>query len=358
MQKITGGVTTTYVYDALGRLAAEYSSQSPAGTGGTFFRTTDHLGSTRMVTRADQSIALCRDFFPFGEQIPASSIYSGRDQAACYGTSSSTFPQQFTGQERDEESKLDYFGARYYRPLLGRFTSPDAPLVDQFAENPQSWNLYGYVRNNPLSAIDPTGRETQICGLAEQETGEQACRVVNERFADAVRGNESFIVAGGDIYFRNEDGTQGQQIGRFEYLGPDGELSAGGQQVAEGLEARADASEQFITTFAAGAALAGAAPAAAGAAAPAAVRGATAVAATGPAASQNISQLALRLGNYLFGRSPVRSSRGLLNGRLTGDFIRIGYSWDARVAPGHGIFRIAIGSKRLPVHWHWNLWKR
>ena len=96
VEKITGGVTTNYVYDALGKLTTEYSSQTPTGTGGTFFRTQDHLGSTRMVPKADKSIALCRDFFPFGEQIPASSTYSSRDQAAYYGGSGSNFPQQFT----------------------------------------------------------------------------------------------------------------------------------------------------------------------------------------------------------------------------------------------------------------------
>ena len=44
--------------------------------------------------------------------------------------------------------------------MQGRFTSPDAPFADQFAENPQSWNLYSYVRNNPLVMVDPTGRRT------------------------------------------------------------------------------------------------------------------------------------------------------------------------------------------------------
>jgi RHS repeat-associated protein len=60
----------------------------------------------------------------------------------------------------DWETELDNFGARMYGPVLGRFTSPDAPLVDQDAGDPQSWNLYGYVRNNPLSFVDPTGRES------------------------------------------------------------------------------------------------------------------------------------------------------------------------------------------------------
>jgi RHS repeat-associated protein len=64
---------------------------------------------------------------------------------------------QFTGKERDSESGLDYFGARYYGSALGRFSSPDAPLVGQEASDPQSWNLYSYVRNNPGARVDPDG---------------------------------------------------------------------------------------------------------------------------------------------------------------------------------------------------------
>lgn len=53
---------------------------------------------------------------------------------------------------------LDYFGARYFSGAQGRFTSPDVPFADQNVEDPQSWNLYHYVRNNPLRYTDPTGR--------------------------------------------------------------------------------------------------------------------------------------------------------------------------------------------------------
>lgn len=61
------------------------------------------------------------------------------------------------GKERDAETGLDYFGARYYGSAIGRFTSPDEPLADQYPGDPQSWNLYGYVRNNPLHNIDLNG---------------------------------------------------------------------------------------------------------------------------------------------------------------------------------------------------------
>lgn len=55
---------------------------------------------------------------------------------------------------------LDYFGARYFSAAQGRFASPDLPFADQAPANPQSWNLYSYVRNNPLAFVDPTGRST------------------------------------------------------------------------------------------------------------------------------------------------------------------------------------------------------
>ncbi|WP_371417537.1 RHS repeat-associated core domain-containing protein [Granulicella sp. S190] len=69
---------------------------------------------------------------------------------------------RYTGKERDAESGLDYFGARYYGSSMGRFMSPDwdsdpdaVPYADY--ENPQSLNLYEYVQNNPLSVTDSEG---------------------------------------------------------------------------------------------------------------------------------------------------------------------------------------------------------
>jgi RHS repeat-associated protein len=65
---------------------------------------------------------------------------------------------RYTGKERDTESGLDYFGARYYSSNTGRFMSPD-PLGPWVADatNPQTWNMYSYALNNPLTNIDPSG---------------------------------------------------------------------------------------------------------------------------------------------------------------------------------------------------------
>ena len=74
--------------------------------------------------------------------------------------------QKSSGKERDGETGLDYFGARYFSGAQGRFTSPDAPFADQFVEDPQSWNLYAYVRNNPVVLTDPDGRAVNFLAAA------------------------------------------------------------------------------------------------------------------------------------------------------------------------------------------------
>jgi RHS repeat-associated protein len=65
--------------------------------------------------------------------------------------------QQFAGYERDNETGLDYAQNRYLSSPQGRFTSPDPTLLSVNGTNPQTWNRYAYVLNNPLQYIDPLG---------------------------------------------------------------------------------------------------------------------------------------------------------------------------------------------------------
>lgn len=82
--------------------------------------------------------------------------------------------EHFTGKERDQESGLDYFGARYYGSALGRFASPDPyeivvhknqgksaqqrrSLLNSFISNPQAWNEYVYALDDPLKLVDVEG---------------------------------------------------------------------------------------------------------------------------------------------------------------------------------------------------------
>jgi RHS repeat-associated protein len=75
---------------------------------------------------------------------------------------------RITGKERDTETGLDYFGARYYGSNMGRFMSPD-PLGGHL-EDPQTLNRYVYVRNNPLNLTDPTGLDFYLTCKEQSST--------------------------------------------------------------------------------------------------------------------------------------------------------------------------------------------
>ena len=102
--------------------AASWSPQYKNST--TYFIHKDHLGSTRVMTAMDDSVYDSMDYMPYGEQI-----------AGDTGTT-----HKFTGKERDSESILDNFGARYFSSSLGRFASPDPNNAGAIPESPQNWN--------------------------------------------------------------------------------------------------------------------------------------------------------------------------------------------------------------------------
>jgi RHS repeat-associated protein len=114
------------------------------GTEQVFYYDTDAIGSVRAVTDATGTVSYY-DFTPFGEP---------------WSVPSTPGTRQFAGKERDANSGLDYFGARYYASQTGRFTTVD-PLtnIDAALTDPQRWNRYAYARNNPLVFIDPDGKE-------------------------------------------------------------------------------------------------------------------------------------------------------------------------------------------------------
>ena len=104
----------------------------------------DAIGSTRLVTDANGQVIERYDYLPFGEPYPPSAAVETR---------------RFGGKERDNETGLDYFGARYYASQNGRFTSTDPFLaLEQALVNPQLWNRYTYTLNNPLKFTDPDGK--------------------------------------------------------------------------------------------------------------------------------------------------------------------------------------------------------
>ncbi|HLA12649.1 MAG TPA: RHS repeat-associated core domain-containing protein [Pyrinomonadaceae bacterium] len=64
-----------------------------------------------------------------------------------------------TSKERDNETGLDYFGERYYASTQGRFTSVDPLMASATTQDPQSFNRYTFVLNNPLRYVDPDGMD-------------------------------------------------------------------------------------------------------------------------------------------------------------------------------------------------------
>ena len=206
----TGGPTigaTVYVYDAFGRLAAEYRDGAAAAAPcQRCYLTTDYLGSVRTVTSETLQVVGRHDYLPFGEEIPANT--AGRD--GNFGAFDG-IQQRFTGKERDGETvaQLDFSEARYYGAVLGRFTSPDPLNAGADLLNPQSWNGYSYVVNNPLSLIDPTGLGTCPAG------SENTCIDVNSGPPEPLDTYSFCFVFscgnGGFDFGLNRGGESGQQ---------------------------------------------------------------------------------------------------------------------------------------------------
>jgi RHS repeat-associated protein len=175
----TGASVTYYVYDAQGDLAAEYGAPTDSGTK---YLVTDALGSTRLEVDSNGNTTKCLDYAPFGNEIPQG--VGGR--GACYAKisypgSPDTIDSKFTGKLRDNESGLDFFGARYFSAAQGRFTSPDwsekpQPVPYADLKDPQTLNLYVYVRNNPLSRRDADGH----CDSSAKATANTKCQDVSD----------------------------------------------------------------------------------------------------------------------------------------------------------------------------------
>jgi RHS repeat-associated protein len=166
--------TWQFLYDQSGRMLQRFNGTLWQGNiyvggrhlaedgGGTNISHSDWLGTERARVYY-QNNAVCETIasLPFGD--------GQTTTGACYHSS----PLHFTGKERDSESGLDYFGARYYSSSTGRFASPDwspAPEPVPYANltNPQTLNLYTIVADNPETFADLDGHisEEALCSNA------------------------------------------------------------------------------------------------------------------------------------------------------------------------------------------------
>jgi RHS repeat-associated protein len=154
----TGGAATGSIWGTCANsdLTLAVESTPVDAVVGTNFYLGDHLGTAQLELSQGGWPIWQGQFAPFGQEI----VNGSTIPPAQPDGSSNHF--KFTGKERDTESGLDYFGARYYASSMGRWMSPDwsakeEPVPYAKLDNPQSLNLYGYVLNNPLGMADPDG---------------------------------------------------------------------------------------------------------------------------------------------------------------------------------------------------------
>ncbi len=139
----SGNITDEYIFFGGRRIAHRKSS------GEVDYYFSDQVESARVVTNAAGTVLDDSDFYPFGGERPAITNTSGNNY-------------KFQSKERDTETGNDDFGARYYSSSFGRMLSPDwsaIPAAVPYADltNPQTLNLYQFVKNDPVLFIDGDG---------------------------------------------------------------------------------------------------------------------------------------------------------------------------------------------------------
>lgn len=197
----------TNVY-ANGKLLATYDND------GLHFYLEDPLGTRRAQT----------DYAGVQEQT-CSSLPFG-DGLACTGSTQYPTEHHFTGKERDQESGNDYFGARYYGSNVGRFMSPDwsakiEPVPYAKVYNPQTLNLYSYVGNNPLGAVDEDGHEWDQFDLLQNNIQNQK----DQRAAAAAAAEGEKVQSHAQQHNSNSTTSSSSQQGHFEYDQKTGQMT-------------------------------------------------------------------------------------------------------------------------------------
>jgi RHS repeat-associated protein len=140
---LKGNPKSEYVFFAGERIARK---DFPGNAVSYYF--SDQLKTASVITNSTGAITEDEDYYPWGGELQFVNNDSNH--------------YKFTSKERDSETGLDYFGARYYGNALGRFATPDDPFADQDQADPQSWNMYSYVRNNPTDYSDPDGHDCVV----------------------------------------------------------------------------------------------------------------------------------------------------------------------------------------------------
>ena len=160
--QVNNSLTNVLVYDATGKLLAEYGSPAPSGTQYLF---NDHQGSPRAITSSNGSIVSRHDYLPFGEELGAVGM---RASGQGYGLGDNG-RQKYAGMENDDATGMQHTLWRQYDSLSGRWTAPDPYGGSMSVASPQSFNRYSYVENNPVNSVDPLGLALSDIGVVQTD---------------------------------------------------------------------------------------------------------------------------------------------------------------------------------------------
>lgn len=182
---------------AAGTLLATYD------LAGLHFYLDDPLGTRRAQTDPFGVLEQNCTSLPYGDQLNCSSATPGSGGSIYAGSLTAPTEHHFTGKERDSESGNDYFGARYYASSMGRWLSPDwgassASLPYATLDDPQSLNLYVYVRNNPLANLDTDGH---VCVALNASSGfcQRAASYTRYDHNPAINAQTRFFAAAAEV---------------------------------------------------------------------------------------------------------------------------------------------------------------
>ena len=151
-------IKAVHIRELRDRAKAGVGSTGSSGSGaGLAYILSDIQGSTRAILNnngSNSTVVARHDYLPFGEEIGAG---VGLRTAGQGFNASDPNRWKYALTERDSSTGLDNTWWRKYENFSGRWTTPDPYLGSMSLVNPQSFNRYPYVQNDPVNFIDPTG---------------------------------------------------------------------------------------------------------------------------------------------------------------------------------------------------------
>ncbi|WCT13635.1 DUF6443 domain-containing protein [Mucilaginibacter jinjuensis] len=192
LRKVSGTNTTNYIdgiqYDNNTITFVQTEEGRAINSGGTYayeYTLSDHLGNTRLNFDQNGTNKQVEDYYPFGLEISRGIVSSPKNEYL------------YNKKELQEELTQYDYGARFYDPVIGRWTS-----VDPLAEMGRRISPYVYGKNNSIRFIDPDGMlDVDIQGPAQQKAVQELQKSVQGQLtlSTDAKGNVSYTKSAPDL---------------------------------------------------------------------------------------------------------------------------------------------------------------